>query len=121
MKKNIYELKYRYHTGTIAWILHRLSGLALILYLVLHIWVIHNLDNPAGFDKVMAFLNERLFKVLELGLWGVIIYHAVNGLRIILVDFFGGSREQKKLFWGVVVVGIIMFIAGAVPFVGHLK
>ncbi len=121
MKKNIYEVKYRYHTGTVAWIFHRLSGLALILYLVLHIWVIHNLDNPAGFNKVMAFLNEPIFKLLELGLWGVIIYHAINGLRIILVDFFGGSKNQKKLFWGVVVIGIIVFIAGAVPFVGNIK
>ncbi len=122
MKKNIYEVGYRYHPGTVAWILHRLSGLALILYLVLHIWVIHNLDNPIGFNKVMGFLNEPLFKFLELGLWGVIVYHATNGLRIITVDFFTmkGAKFQKQMFWGAVAIGIVIFIAGAVPFVGHL-
>lgn len=120
MSKKIYEFSYRYHTGTVAWILHRLSGLALILYLVLHIWVIHNLDNPVGFNKVMAFLNEPLFKLLELGLWGVIVYHAINGMRVIFVDFFSGSKVQKQMFWGTVVLGIIVFMAGAIPFVEHL-
>jgi succinate dehydrogenase cytochrome b subunit len=120
MSKKIYEFSYRYHTGTVAWIFHRLSGLALILYLVLHIWVIHNLDNPAGFNKVMAFLNEPVFKLLELGLWGVIVYHAINGMRVIFVDFFRGSKVQKQMFWGTVVLGIIVFMAGAIPFVGHL-
>lgn len=120
MKKNVYEVGYRYHAGTVAWILHRLSGLALILYLVLHIWVIHTLDNPIGFNKAMAFLNEPLFKVLELGLWGVIVYHAVNGLRIIIIDFFKGARVQKQMFWGTIAIGIVIFVAGAIPFVGHL-
>jgi len=120
MKKNIYEFRYRYHTGTVAWVLHRLAGLALIFYLVLHIWVIHNLNSPIGFNKVMLFLNTPVFKILEIGLWGVIIYHAFNGLRIIIVDFFAGSKVQKQMFWGVVAIGIIVFIAGLIPLVGHL-
>ena len=122
MKKNIYEFKYRYHTGTVAWALHRLSGLALILYLAMHIWVIHHLDRPLDFNSVMAFLNEPVFKVLELGLWGVIVYHALNGLRIITVDFFTrkGAAVQKQMFWATVLLGIVVFAAGAIPFVGHM-
>jgi succinate dehydrogenase / fumarate reductase cytochrome b subunit len=119
-KKRIYEFSYRYHTGTVAWILHRLSGIALILYLILHIWVIHNLNSQESFDIMMKFLNTPIFKFLELGLWAVIIYHTINGLRIIIVDFLGGSRIQKELFWGTIVVCVILFVMGAIPFISHI-
>ncbi|MCL4479549.1 MAG: succinate dehydrogenase, cytochrome b556 subunit [Deltaproteobacteria bacterium] len=119
-KKKIYEFSYRYHSGTVAWILHRLSGLALIGYLLIHIWVIHRLETPQGFDTVMKFLNQPMFKILELGLWGVILYHAINGLRIIIIDFVKGSLIQKPLFWATVAIGIILLFAGAVPFLSHL-
>ncbi len=122
MKKNVYEPRYRYHAGTVAWILHRLSGLALILYLAMHIWVIHHLNRPLDFNNIMAFLNEPVFKILELGLWGVIVYHALNGLRIIMIDFFTrkGAAVQKQMFWGAVVLGVVVFAAGAIPFVGTM-
>lgn len=119
-KKKTYEFSYRYHTGTVAWILHRLSGLALIAYLLMHIWVLHKLETPQGFNTVMQFLNQPLFKILELGLWGVILYHAINGLRIIIIDFVKGSLIQRPLFWAAVAIGIILLFAGAVPFLSHL-
>ncbi|UCD83990.1 MAG: succinate dehydrogenase, cytochrome b556 subunit [Deltaproteobacteria bacterium] len=110
---------YRWHTGTWAWILHRLSGMALISYLVLHTWVIHHIQRgPEEFDALMEFVTSPLFKFGELGLFGVILYHTLNGIRIVLVDL-GWTVElkaQKITFWALVAIGIIALGLGAYGF-----
>jgi succinate dehydrogenase / fumarate reductase cytochrome b subunit len=107
---------YRIHLGTLAWILHRLSGLGLICYMLLHIWVIHHLINgEKSFDDIMGFFNNPLFKSLEVGLVGIILYHLFNGLRVMLVDM-GIFVEKQKLFFGIAVVVWLVswFAIGAV-------
>ena len=110
---------YRWHTGTWAWILHRLSGMALIFYLVLHTWVIHHIQkSPEEFNVIMEFLSSPLFKLGELGLFGVILYHTLNGIRIVLIDL-GWTVElkaQKVTFWALVGIGIIAVGFGAYGF-----
>lgn len=96
--------KYRIHLGTVAWILHRLTGLALIFYLVLHVFVIHHLiKGEEAFDGVMEFLGTPLFKFLEIGLIGVILLHLWNGLRVTLIDM-GVLVERQKLLFGIAVI-----------------
>ena len=112
-------MRYRVKTGMAAWLLHRITGLGLVVYLVLHINVISNLHDPAGFNKVMTFLGSPLFRFLEVGLLAFVIYHAVNGIRVIWVDFFEGSANQAKIFWVLTVIGVIIFILGAIPMVQH--
>ncbi len=112
---------YKWHTGSVAWILHRLSGVALTLYLVLHIWVIHNIGlGPEAFNAVMAKVQTPLFKILEIGLLGTVLYHAFNGFRILLFDLGKGIKAQKQVFWGVVVVGVIIFAYGGFSIFTHL-
>ena len=95
---------YRIHLGTFAWILHRLSGLGLIFYLCLHVWVIsHLIGGEESFNKIMEFLGTPLFKFLEIGLVGTIFYHLFNGLRITLIDI-GVFVEKQKLLFGIAVV-----------------
>jgi len=119
--KPIFEFRYRWKLGMVAWVLHRLSGLVLIFYLCMHIFVIHNLAyGEDRFNEVMELLGSPMFKVLEIGLLGVILYHAFNGLRVIIVDFWGGTKIQKKLFWVMMAIAAALFIAGAVPMAGHL-
>jgi len=103
---------YRIHLGTWAFILHRLAGLALIFYLVLHIWVIHHLINgQSSFDEVMGAFNTPLFKLLEGGLIGVILYHMFNGLRLTLMDIGFMVERQKALFAIAVVLWLISWFA----------
>jgi len=61
--------KYRWHAGFVAWLLHRITGLLLILYLFIHEWVIASLQSPASFNSAMAFLATPLFKLSEIALW----------------------------------------------------
>lgn len=120
--KKFFDLGYYKFTGSWAWILHRLSGLALIFYLSAHIWVISTISKgPEGFNKVMAVLASPLFKLLEVGLWGVILFHAFNGIRIVLVDFSKGSLYHKKLFSALIFIAFALWVAGGYIILSHLK
>ncbi len=112
-------MHYRWKTGMLAWVLNRLTGLALVFYLSLHIWVISSLPDPTKFDRTMSFLGSWQFRLLEIGLLLVVIYHALNGVRIMIVDFFGGAVHQARIFWILAVIGFILFIAGAIPMFQH--
>lgn len=116
-----YDLGYYNFIGSWAWIIHRLSGLALTFYLALHLWVVNTLiQGPETFNRVMLFLSSPLFKYLEVGLWAVILFHAFNGVRIIIVDFFKGSLLQKKLFFALISVAFILWAYGSYLILSHM-
>lgn len=108
-------MHYRWKTGMLAWVLFRISGLALVFYIVMHINVISNLHDPAKFDETMRFLGSWQFRMLELGLFAAVLYHGLNGIRIFLVDFFNGSVKQATIFWSLMGAAVILFAAGAYP------
>ena len=116
-----YDLSYYNFIGSWAWIIHRLSGLLLTFYLTLHLWVVNTLtQGPDTFNRVMNFLSSPLFKYLEVGLWAVILFHAFNGVRIIIVDFFKGSLLQKKLFFFLISLAFILWAAGSYLILSHI-
>jgi len=103
-------MMYRWRTGAIAWLFHRVSGLALTLYLILHIWVTHNVvQGPERFNQVMGFLSSLPFKIFEILLLGAIVYHTFNGIRLLIVDFWNGAKYHKPLFWGAVAASVVFF------------
>jgi len=108
--------RYRWHLGSFAWILHRITGILLSTYLVIHIWIVRTVSHgPEGFDKMMAAVQTPVFLLFELGLLGTVLYHSLNGIRLLLIDFGWGSRHQKGLFYLFFVVGTICFVLGALP------
>ena len=110
---------YRVKTGMLAWLLFRITGLGLVAYVALHINVISSLHDPAKFNQTMNFLGSWQFRFLEIGLFIAVLYHAMNGVRIFIIDFFNGSLYQAKLFWTLMIVAFFLFIAGATPIVTH--
>ncbi len=120
--KKYFDFSYKKFIGSWAWILHRLSGLALIFYLSLHIWVINHLTRgEEKFNALMNFLNSPLFKFLEVGLWGVVLFHAFNGARVVAVDLFHGSRYQKQIFWVLILIAVLLWIGGSYIILAHLQ
>lgn len=113
---------YRWQVGSAAYFLHRLSGLALMAYLPLHIWVMHYLRHGAGdFNATMAFVNQPLFKLAECALFAAVIYHCLNGLRIVTVDLGLADKlpAQKRWFWGVLAVSFLAFLAVSAALLGQ--
>ncbi len=99
-------------TGTAAWALQRLSGLFLTAYLLTHLFVIGSVVRGEGsFDSMLSKFESAPFLVLDAGLVGVVAFHGLNGLRLILLDFAIGLRFQKALFWAAYVIAVGVFVA----------
>lgn len=112
--------RYRVRTGMFAWMLHRLTGLALVGYLILHVWGLKSMTDPDAYNYLITKYHGPLFKLGEFLLLGAVIYHALNGLRIVLIDFVGWSPNQKKLFWTLGAVAAVLFVVGGYPSIAAL-
>jgi len=96
-------------------LLHRLTGLFLVLYLVLHIMGLRSLADPASFEIYVTTYRNPLFKVAEVLLLATVAFHAFNGTRIMLQDIFFRSALQKPLFYAVIVLTVVVTLAGGFP------
>lgn len=106
------NLNYRKETGNKAWILHRISGIALIGYLFLHIYSLSPLSQGrAAFNAKMQTFSSPFWMVLEWFLFAFVLFHSLNGVRIVLVDWADGARYHKQLYKYSVVIGVILFAA----------
>ena len=107
--------RYRIRKGMFAWMLHRLTGLALVLYLTLHVWGLRSITNPDAYNAFIAKQHSPLVKVGEILLIGAVVYHALNGVRIVLIDFMGWSRHQHRLYWTLGAVAVVLFAVAGYP------
>jgi len=103
-------------TGFVSFVLRRFTGVVLVLYLLLHIWVIGSaVSGPEVFDQRLNAVQTPLFKIAEIALLAAVVYHAFDGVRLLLVNWFKVTDKRKNLFWAVFIVSALMVIAGGVP------
>lgn len=107
--------RYRVRTGMFAWLMHRLTGVGLVVYLVIHIWGLKSLSDPETFNALIAKYHSPIYKVGEFALLVAVAYHAMNGLRIVLIDFLGWSPKQKRLFATLGIVTAVIVLVGGWP------
>ena len=107
---------YRGREGMWSWVLHRITGDAIYFFLLVHI-----LDtalvrvSPEAYNAVINTYKTPLMGLGEIGLVAAIGLHGLNGLRIILIDFWSvGTRHQKLMFWIVIALWIVL-LAGFIP------
>jgi succinate dehydrogenase / fumarate reductase cytochrome b subunit len=85
--------------GTWAFILNRLTALALTFYLILHLIVLHRLtQGPQSYDDFVTFAQLPLIKLGETLLIAAVVLHGLNGLRLIFLALGIGLQIQKELF-----------------------
>lgn len=103
---------YRGGPGMIAWALHRLAGVGIILFLTLHIFDIFLMGaGQDTFDSLLILYRHPLFRTTELLLLFGLLYHALNGLRIIVLDLFPAiSRLHTKLWYAQMVILVVVFV-----------
>ncbi|WP_336085153.1 succinate dehydrogenase, cytochrome b556 subunit [Nocardia sp. SSK8] len=105
---------YRGDPGMWSWALHRITGVMLFFFLFVHV-----LDtalvrvSPETYDHAIEIYKTPLVALMEMGLVVAVLYHALNGVRLILVDFWSqGPRFQKQMLWIVLTIWVLVAAAG---------
>ena len=108
-------MRYKMQEGMIAWILHRVAGAGVVLFLLLHISDITLIGwGPGLFDKLLFIYRAWPFRVMEVFLLAAVLFHALNGIRIILIDFCpAAAGAQRKIFYGELALFAAAFIPAA--------
>ncbi|MET9291244.1 succinate dehydrogenase, cytochrome b556 subunit [Streptomyces sp. NPDC003077] len=112
---------YRGREGMWSWVAHRVTGVLIFFFLFVHV-----LDtalvrvSPEAYDDVVSTYKTPLVNVMEYGLVAAILFHALNGLRVIAVDFWAkGPKYQKQMLWTVVGVWVVLMAGAFYPVLQH--
>jgi len=116
------ETLYRGREGMWSWVLHRITGVLIFFFLLVHV-----LDtalvgvSPESYNAVIGNYKNPVMGLAELGLVGAILFHAFNGVRVILVDFWSqGARLHRQLLYGVLGLWVVLFVPFAIRHLIHV-
>jgi len=112
---------YRGREGMWSWVAHRVTGALTFFFLFAHV-----LDtalvrvSPEAYDTVIATYKNPLVNLLEVGLVGAVLFHALNGVRIIAIDFWSkGPQHHAAMLWSIVAVWMLLMVPGVYFMLEH--
>jgi succinate dehydrogenase / fumarate reductase cytochrome b subunit len=110
-----WPLNYKGQSGQWAQLLHRITGLGVILFLLLHIFDTAVLGwGPEAYNALVNLWHQPIFRLGQVALMACLLYHAINGLRVIAIDFWDwGSLYQRQMFWATVILFVVLFVPAA--------
>ena len=99
---------------------HRVSGVGILAFLALHLVDIGIVAiSPALYDEVHVLYGTPPLRVFEVGLLAGILFHAFNGLRLLLLDLVDvGLRGSERLLWLAVGLTVVVTIPAAIVILG---
>ena len=119
-------LRYRGREGMWTWLLHRVTGLGILLFLIIHVvdtaiviyW-------PGLYDHALNIYRSPLFRFAELLIFFSVLFHGLNGLRIIVQDFWPAAMlRQRQLALTAVGAAVVLILPVAWIMLGpifHLR
>lgn len=100
---------YRGQSGMWLWVLHRLTGVGILAFLFLHIADTYLVGLGSTYYNDLVFLyHEPPFRVLEWVLVGAVLYHGLNGLRVIVIDFWDKALNYHKTLFQITLVAFFV-------------
>lgn len=106
---------YRGREGMWSWVAHRVTGVLIFFFLFAHV-----LDtalvrvSPDDYNRIMDTYKTPLVNLMEVGLVGAVLFHALNGVRIMLIDFWSnGVRYQRQMTYAILTVFVLVMGPGA--------
>ena len=113
---------YRGDPGMWSWVLHRISGATIFFFLFVHV-----LDtalvrvSPEAYNQVVDTYKTPIVGLMEAGLVAAVLYHGLNGIRLILIDFWSeGPRHQRRMLWIVAAVWVAVMIPALIVLGTHM-
>lgn len=109
--------------GVWAWILQRITAVLLAFFLGTHLFVLHYIDENLliNFAGVAARMKSVLYLFIDGGLLLVALYHALNGVRAVILDYFPGENARRSVTTVMWVLGIAFAILGLYTLTAFLK
>jgi succinate dehydrogenase / fumarate reductase, cytochrome b subunit len=106
-------LRYRGSEGMLAWAFHRISGVAIWVFVVLHVIDIFLVGAaPELYDSLLVIYHTPPGVVMTWLLGAAVLYHALNGLRIIVMDFWPRLTRYHRQLW---YLSWVLFAAIGIP------
>jgi len=101
---------YRGHSLWYAYLIHRLSGLGLAIFLPIHFWLLSLALQADRLDQYLKFSENLLVKIAEFGLVFLLAVHAFGGMRLLALEFLPWSNRQKT--FAATAFGLSLFLSG---------
>jgi succinate dehydrogenase / fumarate reductase cytochrome b subunit len=104
------SLRYR-GIGHVLWLLHRISGLGVVVFLGTHIFGMSMATfNPSLHEAMLAVYKTPLFSVGEIILAACLIFHAVNGTRIAILELRPALWQKQEVAtrWSIIITLILL-------------
>ena len=106
-------VRYRGGEGMLAWAFHRISGVTIFAFLVLHVVDIFLVGFAPGlYDTLLGFYATPIGIVMEWLLGAAVLYHALNGLRIVIMDFWPRTTRYHRQLW---YLNWVLFLVIGIP------
>lgn len=112
---------YRGDPGMWSWVAHRITGVLTFFFLFVHV-----LDtalvrvSPNTYNEVIETYKTPLVNLMEVGLIGAVLFHALNGIRVMLVDFWArGPNYQRLMLWSLLGIWIVLMVPGTYFMLEH--
>lgn len=118
-------LRYRGKLGQWAWALHRISGVGVLFFFILHVidtsWSVFY---PDLYAKAIAIYQSPIFTLGEFALVACVVYHGLNGFRIVIMDnrpnlWKYQDRAVMYVFLGTIILLVPTFILMFMHVVNH--
>jgi succinate dehydrogenase / fumarate reductase cytochrome b subunit len=104
---------YKGSPGQWSWLAHRITGIAVTLFLFAHVvdtavvgW------GPEAYNRVTEVYHNWVVRILELGLVAAVLYHAINGVKIMVFDFWPSTARYMK---PIAAASTLLFLSSMVP------
>jgi succinate dehydrogenase / fumarate reductase cytochrome b subunit len=112
-RHRIEEFMYKGQSGMWSWLLHRITGLGILLFLLLHIVDISIIGfGPQAYNESVALFDSIIVRLLSLALIGAVLLHASNGIRIMVIDFWRRGVQYQVLMF---VLALVVTVVGFLP------
>jgi succinate dehydrogenase / fumarate reductase, cytochrome b subunit len=106
---------YRGREGMWSWVLHRITGVMIFFFLFAHVIDTAMVRvSPEAYNTAVETYKNPVVGLMEVGLVAAVLFHALNGIRVVLVDFWAnGPRYQRQMSYAVMGVWVVLLV----PFV----
>lgn len=98
------------------WAIHRITGLLLLAFLIFHLFTLSSiLRGEVAYNQILSFMEFPMLKVGEIMLLWVVLFHSLNGFRLILFNLFP-TINHKRFAYSISIMSMILVSLG-IPFI----